>query len=116
MVGGQDKGKRHPILSKQKKIKDAGKGARQVIDKGVNGARHMVDKQALDARQRDFQNKVKIYGGSKRKAKGNESARPRYKKTAHKKWKTKSKTTSKSRHRSQSCKSKMQVKGASQRC
>ena len=36
VVGGQDKGKKHPILSKQKKIKDAGKGARQVIDKGVN--------------------------------------------------------------------------------
>ena len=36
------------------------KGARQVIDKGVDGARHMVHKQAQDARERDFKNKVKM--------------------------------------------------------
>ena len=30
------------------------KGAKQLIDKGVNGASCMVDKQAQDARQKDF--------------------------------------------------------------
>ena len=36
------------------------KGARQVIDKGVDDASFMVDKQAQGARQRDFKNKVKM--------------------------------------------------------
>ena len=36
------------------------KGARQVIDKGVGGARHIADKQAQDARQRDFKIKTKL--------------------------------------------------------
>ena len=35
-------------------------GARQLIDKGIDGAKHMVDKQAQDARQRDFKNKAKL--------------------------------------------------------
>ena len=36
------------------------KVARQVIEKGVDVARHIIDKQAQDARQREFKNKEKM--------------------------------------------------------
>ena len=45
-------------MTKRSKLQD--KASRQVIDKGVDGARHMVDNLAQDARQRDFRNKAYV--------------------------------------------------------
>ena len=36
------------------------KGARQLIGNRIGGRRHMVDKQAQDARHRDFKKKTKL--------------------------------------------------------
>ena len=39
---------------------NARKGGRQMIDKGVDGARNIVDKVAQVSRRRNFKNKAKI--------------------------------------------------------
>ena len=42
------------------------KGAKQVIDKGVDGARYIKDEQAQGARERNFKNKVKMQSNKSR--------------------------------------------------
>ena len=98
-----------------KVTKMQGKGAIQVIDKGVDGARHMADKQAQDVRERNFKNKVKMVLDVIRiemQEKGNQCAKPRYRKQCTKKEQGK---VQDSRHRTLRCKSKMQIKGARHR-
>ena len=47
-------------MQHKKIINDARRGARQVIDEGVHGTRHVIGEQAQDARQRDFKSEAKM--------------------------------------------------------